>query len=47
MMFVDRLVFEQPKAAMAKTIIKALATGTGLPDLAPKRKPGPLVTRRK
>lgn len=41
--FVDSLSFETPKAAEAKSIIKALATGTGKTDLATKRKNTALV----
>ncbi len=36
--FVDGVNFAEPKAATAKTIIKALATGTSCVDLATKRK---------
>lgn len=43
MMFVDGLTFTEPKTAMAKTIIKALALGTGLSDLATKRKNTALI----
>jgi len=43
MMFVDGITFAEPKTAMAKTIIKALATGTGFADLATKRKNTALI----
>ena len=42
-MFVDGLTFAEPKTAIAKTIIKALALGTGLTDLATKRKNTALI----
>ncbi len=41
--FVDGLSFDEPKAAMAKTIVKAVATGSGKVDLATKRKNAALV----
>lgn len=40
---VDGVNFAEPKTAMAKTIIKALATGSGKADLATKRKNAALV----
>ena len=42
-MFVDGLTFAEPKTAIAKTIIKALVLGTGLTDLATKRKNTALI----
>jgi len=38
MIFVDGVNFTEPKTAIAKTIIKALTTGSGHADLATKRK---------
>jgi len=38
MIFVDTLIFAEPKTATAKIIIKALATGADHADLATKRK---------
>ncbi len=38
MIFLSNLALTEPKAALGKTIIKAIATGTGLTDLATKRK---------
>lgn len=37
MIFVDSLSFEAPKTADAKTIVKALAKGTGIEELVTKR----------
>jgi large subunit ribosomal protein L4 len=42
-LFVDAFSFENPKAALAKTIVKALATGSGKADLATKRKNAALI----
>ncbi len=41
--FVDGVSFTEPKTAVAKTIIKALATGSGKADLATKRKNAAVV----
>lgn len=41
--FVDSLALEAPKTAMGKTIIQALAKGTGLTSLATKRKNAAVV----
>lgn len=41
--FVDSLAFAAPKTAEAKTILKALASGSGHDDLATKRKNAALV----
>ena len=43
MIFVDSLVFEAPKTADAKTIVKALAKGTGIEELVTKRKNAAVV----
>jgi len=42
-LFVDAFSFANPKAALAKTIVKALATGSGKADLATKRKNAALI----
>lgn len=41
--FVDGVTFAEPKTATAKTIVKALATGSGKADLATKRKNAAVV----
>lgn len=41
--FLDGVSFAEPKTAIAKTIVKALATGSGKNDLATKRKNAALV----
>lgn len=41
--FVDSLTFTEPKTGLGKTIIKALAEGTGLTSLATKRKNAAVV----
>lgn len=41
--FVDALIFAEPKTAQGKQIIKALAKGTGHTDLATKRKNAAVV----
>lgn len=41
--FVEGLTFDEPKAAAAKAVIKALATGSNHADLATKRKNAALV----
>ena len=41
--FVDVLTFAEPKTALGKQIIKALAKGTGYTDLATKRKNAAVV----
>ncbi len=38
MIFLSELAMTEPKAALGKTIIKAIASGTGYADLATKRK---------
>ncbi len=38
MIFLSELAMTEPKAALVKTIIKAIASGTGYADLATKRK---------
>ncbi len=38
MIFLSELAMTEPKAALGKTILKAIATGTGKTDLATKRK---------
>jgi large subunit ribosomal protein L4 len=43
MIFVNGVQFSEPKAALAKTIVKALAAGSGKADLATKRKNAALV----
>ena len=43
MIFVNSLALAETKTALAKTIIKALATGTGHTDLATKRKNAAVV----
>lgn len=43
MIFVESLSFETPKTADAKTIVKALAKGTGIVELVTKRKNTTLV----
>lgn len=43
LILVDQVAFDAPKSAMAKDIIKALASGTGYNDLATKRKNTALV----
>jgi len=42
-LFIDTFSFENPKAAIAKTIVKALAAGSGKVDLATKRKNAALI----
>ncbi len=42
-LFIDAFSFTNPKAAIAKTIVKALATGSGKTDLATKRKNAALI----
>jgi large subunit ribosomal protein L4 len=41
--FLDGVSFSEPKTAVAKTIVKALATGSGKADLATKRKNAAVV----
>lgn len=41
--FVDGVSFTEPKTAVAKTILKAVATGSGKADLATKRKNAAVV----
>ncbi len=41
--FLDGVAMSEPKAALAKTIVKALATGSGKADLATKRKNAALI----
>jgi len=43
MIFVNALTLAETKTAIAKTVIKAIATGTGHADLATKRKNAALV----
>ena len=43
LVFVDSLTFEAPKTASAKTIVKALAKGTGIEELVTKRKNAAVV----
>lgn len=43
MIFVDKLVFESPKTASAKTTIKALSTATGIKELVTKRKNNAII----
>jgi large subunit ribosomal protein L4 len=45
--FVDAFSFTNPKTAIAKTIVKALATGSGKSDLATKRKNTALIVLSK
>ena len=42
-LFLDGVSFSEPKTAVAKTIVKALATGSGKADLATKRKNAAVV----
>jgi large subunit ribosomal protein L4 len=42
-LFIDGVSFAEPKTAVAKSIIKALATGSGKTDLATKRKNAAIV----
>ncbi len=42
-LFIDGVTFAEPKTAVAKSIIKALATGSGKTDLATKRKNAAIV----
>lgn len=42
-LFIDTFSFTDPKATMAKTIVKALAAGSGKADLATKRKNAALI----
>ena len=43
MIFLSEIAMTEPKAALGKTILKAIATGTGKSDLATKRKNAALL----
>ena len=46
-LFIDTFSFTDPKATVAKAIVKALATGSGKSDLATKRKNAALIVLSK